>query len=61
MTDKELIEICKKLTREVESQEEFNRELKRMGINRTASVIWDSTGRMSMGMIFGISGKVLSF
>ena len=61
MTDKELIKICKKLTREVESQEEFNRELNRMGINRTASVIWDSTGRMSMGMIFGISGKVLSF
>lgn len=60
-TDDELKTICQEIARKVNTQADFNAQLTALGINRTAAITWHPSGRMYMGMIFGISGKTLSF
>lgn len=60
-TNEELKDFCRSLLNRVTNQDDFNAELKKNGINRSAAVTWDKTGRMAMGMIFGIDGKLISF
>lgn len=65
LSDDHLINICNRLKMETDNQTDFNlklnEELKPFNITRNASVYCDSSGRIEMGMVFGMGGEVLNF